>query len=77
MKRRQFITLLGGAAVASMLCPPSLSAQQTARLRRIGLLLGVSPSDTEWLRRVASFTQALHLLVEWIARAHRCFFSDR
>jgi putative ABC transport system substrate-binding protein len=62
LRRRYFIALLGGAAIASMLWPPSLSAQQTARLRRIGVLLGVSPSDTEWLRRVASFTQALHLL---------------
>lgn len=61
LRRRDFIALLGGAAIASM-WPPSLSAQQTARLRRIGVLLGVSPSDTEWLRRVASFTQALHLL---------------
>ena len=61
-RRRDFIALLGGAAIASMLWPPSPSAQQTARLRRIGVLLGVSPSDTEWLRRVASFTQALNLL---------------
>jgi putative ABC transport system substrate-binding protein len=65
LKRREFITLLGGAATASMLWPPSLSAQQTARPRRIGVLLGVSPRDAEWLRRVASFTQALHQL-GWI-----------
>jgi putative ABC transport system substrate-binding protein len=72
MKRREFITLLGGAATASMLWPPSLSAQQTARPRRIGVLLGVSPSDAEWLRRVASFTQALHLL-GWIESRNVAF----
>ena len=65
MKRRDFIMLLGSTATAAMLWPPSLSAQQTAQLRRIGVLLGISPSDAEWLRRVASFTQALHLL-GWI-----------
>jgi ABC-type uncharacterized transport system substrate-binding protein len=62
IRRREFISLVGGATTASMLWPRSLRAQQTARLQRIGILLGVLPSDTEWLRRVASFTQALHLL---------------
>jgi ABC-type uncharacterized transport system substrate-binding protein len=64
MRRREFITLVGGAGCVSMLCPPLLSAQ-TAQVRRIGVLLGVSPNDAEWLRRVASFTQALQLL-GWI-----------
>jgi len=62
IRRREFITALGSAAAAPLLWPVSLSAQQTARLPRIGVLLGVSPSDTEWLRRVTSFTQALQLL---------------
>src|SRR5262245_36091624 len=57
MRRRAFLALLGGAGAW-----PLAAQAQTTRLRRIGILLGVSPSDTEWLRRVAAFTEGLHLL---------------
>lgn len=42
MRRREFMTLIGGMA----LLPPAGHAQQTAKIRRIGLLSPFSPDDT-------------------------------
>ena len=56
MKRREFITLIGGAAAAS---PVAAWAQQTERLRRVGVLSPYSESDASGLRRHAAFQKRL------------------
>jgi putative ABC transport system substrate-binding protein len=58
MKRREFITLLGGAAA----WPLAARAQQAPRLRRIGIFMPYSPSDAEWQSRVGAFRQELQRL---------------
>ena len=58
MKRREFITLVGGA-VMPMLRPLAARAQQPARMRRIGVLLATAADDPESQIRVAAFMQGL------------------
>jgi ABC-type uncharacterized transport system substrate-binding protein len=55
MRRREFITLLGGAAA----WPLAARAQQPDRMRRIGMLLTAAADDPESLARVGAFLQAL------------------
>ena len=56
MKRREFITLLGGAVAAS---PLAAWAQQSERMRRIGLLMAFAESDPEGQTFVAAFREGL------------------
>jgi ABC-type uncharacterized transport system substrate-binding protein len=56
MKRREFITILGGAAAA---WPVVARAQQPGGIRRIGVLVGLAEDDPETKARLAGFRQGL------------------
>jgi putative ABC transport system substrate-binding protein len=78
MRRREFITLLGGAA---LLTPYAGLAQQREALRKVGMLLPFSPDDPEGRRRLEAVREGLRQLgwsedrnlsleVRWVGNDH-------
>src|SRR5262245_24206354 len=64
--RREFITLLGGAAAAAW--PVGAQAQQGERVRRVGVLLPATADDAGFQAPFGAFLQALALLGWTIGR---------
>jgi putative tryptophan/tyrosine transport system substrate-binding protein len=59
LRRREFITLLGGAAAA---WPLAARTQQGERMRRIGVLMNAAATETMPQSYVAAFVQGLRQL---------------
>src|SRR5260370_14886599 len=64
MRRREFITVLGGAVT----WPLAARAQQPERLRRIGVLMNRAADNPEGQDRLAAFHQGLQELGRGVGR---------
>src|SRR5215468_7325448 len=60
MRRREFITLIVGGAAATW--PVAVRAQQTERMRRIGVLSSLAADDAAGKARITAFLQDLQQL---------------
>ena len=58
MKRREFITLIGGAAAAAS----GAARAQADRVRHIGVLMGYAQDDPDTQARMAAFREAFEQL---------------
>jgi hypothetical protein len=67
LKRREVITLLGGAAA----WPLAARAQQPTRIRRLGVLLNLSENDVEAQRLVKAFGEGLAQSADQIRTRHQ------
>src|SRR5262245_15811927 len=63
MRRRDFITLLAGAAA----WPLAAGAQQPERVRRLGVLMGYAENDPQAQAEITAFQQGLQRL-GWTGR---------
>ncbi|MGA9003864.1 MAG: ABC transporter substrate-binding protein, partial [Pseudolabrys sp.] len=71
MKRREFVTLLGGAAA----WPLAAHAQQGERVRRIGVLIPTSEDDPQTQRQLLAFLEGLRQL-GWV-EGRNIHFDER
>src|SRR2546430_1924921 len=71
-RRRDFITLLGGAAAA---WPLAARAQQRERMRRIGVLMSLAASNPKAQGRLVAFVQGLQELGWTVGRNVRRTFA--
>lgn len=62
MKRRDFFSLIGGAAASTALSPTMATAQQPGPTRRIGIILGLAESDPQGQARIGALLNALQQL---------------